>query len=105
MPGICRQGDTLTTGHLCDTFTTLDAPSNTTVRVNGFLVARVGDPTLTHNHQTGTDEFGDPICTPHIMTISSGSETVSVEGAKVARIGDNVSGGTLTTGSLNVFSG
>ena len=39
------------------------------------------------------------------MTISSGSETVFVEGAKVARIGDNVSGGTLTTGSLNVFSG
>ena len=46
MPKICREEDSLTTGHECTTTSTLDTPSQTTVFVEGKLVARVGDETL-----------------------------------------------------------
>ena len=51
------------------------------------------------------DENGDPICTPHVATISGGSEKVFVVNAAIARIGDAVDAGSLTSGSSKVFSG
>ena len=42
MPKICREEDSLTTGHECTTTSTLDTPSQTTVFVEGKLVARAG---------------------------------------------------------------
>jgi hypothetical protein len=50
MPAICRKGDSLTTGHVCTSVTTLDTPTQSTVRANGILIARVGDPTVSHPH-------------------------------------------------------
>ena len=41
MPAICREGDTLSTGHACVGTTTLDTPGQSTVRANGILIARV----------------------------------------------------------------
>ena len=43
MPKICREEDSLTTGHECTTTSTLDTPSQTTVFVEGKEVARIGD--------------------------------------------------------------
>jgi hypothetical protein len=48
MPAICREGDTLTTGHACTGTTTLDTPQQSTVRANSILIARVGDATVSH---------------------------------------------------------
>ena len=50
MPLIARQTDTLDTGHGCTSTTTLDAPGQTFVKVQGQYVARLGDPTVSHTH-------------------------------------------------------
>ena len=47
MPKICREEDSLTTGHECTTTSTLDTPSQTTVFVEGKLVARVDAGSMT----------------------------------------------------------
>lgn len=99
MPGISRQGDGLTTGHDCIGTTILATPGQGTVRVNGILVARVGDPTVAHPFPP------NPPCADHVSTVKAGSSTVSVEGKKVARIGDSADLGAMTGGSGNVFSG
>ena len=43
MPEICRQDDTLNTGHACDATSTLAAPGQTKVYAENKLVARKGD--------------------------------------------------------------
>lgn len=103
MPKICREEDSLTTGHECTTTSTLDTPSQTTVFVEGKLVARVGDKTVEHTQKTGTDSNGDNICTNHTGSISAYSEpNVFVEGKAVARVGDAVDAGSMTSGASKV---
>ena len=103
--GVCTKGDTLNTGHGCDTTSSLDTPGQDKVYSDNILIARRGDSTVTHNIRTGTDENGGPICTPHVATISGGSEKFFVVNAAIARIGDAVDAGSLTSGSSKVFSG
>tara|TARA_B100000212_G_C27337913_1_gene517729 strand:+ start:724 stop:1041 length:318 start_codon:yes stop_codon:yes gene_type:complete len=105
MPAVCRQDDALTTGHECDGTSTLAAPDQTKVYVEDKLVARKGDSTNSHNTQTGTDENGDPICTPHTASIIGSSSKVYVVDKLIARVGDAVDAGSLTSGSSKVFSG
>ena len=95
MPKICRKGDPLDTGHTCDATSTLVAPSsdaaNTTVFVEGKLVARKGDPTDSHEILVGDT------CTPHtskiLTTEGNCSPNVFVVGKAVARVGDAVDAG------------
>ena len=44
MPEVCRKDDTLTTGHICSSTTTLDTPGQGTVFANNILIARKSDP-------------------------------------------------------------
>ena len=99
MPAISRKGDSLSTGHICTSTTTLDTPGQSTVRANGILIARVGDPTVAHPNPPS------PPCPNHVANVNAGSGTVRVSGAFVARIGDSADAGAMTSGSLNVFSG
>ena len=99
MPAVSRKGDSLTTGHICTSTTTLDTPGQSTVRANGILIARVGDPTVSHPFPP------NPPCAPHVANVNAGSSTVRVVGAFVARIGDSTDAGAMTSGSSNVFSG
>ena len=99
MPAISRKGDSLSTGHACTGTTTLDTPSQSTVRANSILIARVGDPTVSHPFPPV------PICVPHVANVNAGSGTVRVAGAFVARIGDSADAGAMPSGSSNVFSG
>lgn len=66
------------------------------VFVNGLGVHRVGDTWGSH-------------CDPnscHTGTLAAGSPTVFANGLAIGRVGDPVScGGTVDTGSGNVFSG
>ena len=101
MPAVCREGDTLNTGHECDAISTLDVPGQDKVYVEDKLVARIGDSTVAHND--GTDS---PTCSAqHTGLITGGSSKVYVAGELVARIGDTVDAGTLTSGSSKVFAG
>ena len=97
MPKICREEDSLTTGHECTTTSTLDTPSQTTVFVEGKLVARKGDPTDSHDILVGDT------CTPHTSSIvGTCSPNVFVEGKAVARVGDDVDAGKMTSGASKV---
>ena len=97
MPAISRQGDSLTTGHICTATTTLDAPGQTTVRANGILIARIGDPTVSHPNPPV------PLCPNHVAVVNAGSPNVFVVGIQVGRIGDSADAGAMISGSLNVL--
>jgi len=99
MPAVCRKGDSLSTGHICSSTTTLDTPTQSTVRANGILIARVGDPTVSHPFPPA------PPCAPHVANVNAGSSTVRVAGKFIARIGDSTDSGAMTSGSSNIFAG
>ena len=101
MPGVCRKDDTATTGHGCDTTTTVVGPS-TNVFCNTKGVERKTDPTAAH---TIPNSASPPVCVPHSSVINAGSGTVFVNGKAIARIGDSCDGGNITGGSTNVFAG
>ena len=101
MPKICREEDPLSTGHTCDSTSKLAAPSsevaNTTVFVEGKLVARKGDPTDSHEILVGDT------CTPHTSSIvGTCSPNVFVGGKAVARVDDDVDAGKMTGGASTV---
>ena len=98
MPGVTRDGDATTTGHGCDTTTTVTGPS-TNVFCNGLGVERKTDPTASHDITAGLG------CVPHTSSISEGSGTVKVNGEPIARIGDACDSGAITGGSTDVIAG
>ena len=98
MPAVSRKGDTLSTGHICASTTTLDTPGQGTVFANSILIARVSDPTVSHPFPP------KPPCAPHVANVNVGSPNVFVHSLKVARIGDSTDAGAMTTGSGNVFA-
>jgi uncharacterized Zn-binding protein involved in type VI secretion len=99
MPAVCRKGDSLSTGHACVGSTTLDTPGQNTVRANGILIAREGDPTVSHPFPPS------PPCAPHVASVNAGSGTVSVVGSPIARVGDSADAGSMSSGSGNVNAG
>jgi len=99
MPAVSRKGDTLSTGHICTSTTTLDTPGQSTVKANGILIARISDPTVSHPNPP------NPPCPNHVAFVNAGSSTVRVAGLAVARIGDSADSGQMTSGSSNVFVG
>ena len=99
MPIICRVGDTLTTGHGCDTTTTIAAPNTDgTAHANGIDIIVVGAPTVSHLIPAG-------ICVPHVAVLNAGSSSVFINGISVGRIGDSADAGAMISGSPNVFAG
>tara|TARA_B100000902_G_scaffold124007_1_gene123971 strand:+ start:693 stop:995 length:303 start_codon:yes stop_codon:yes gene_type:complete len=98
MPAVSRKGDSLSTGHLCTSTTTLDTPGQSTVFANNILVARIGDPTVPHPAPP------IPPCPDHVKVVNVGSPTVYAVGIAVARIGDSTDSGAMTSGSGNVFA-
>ena len=100
MPAVSRQGDTLTTGHICVSTTTLARPGQSTVFANNILIARITDSTVTHLFPPDV-----PPCGTHTSTVKTGSGTVNIAGRKCAREGDAADAGALTSGSGNVNAG
>ena len=100
MPAVSRVGDSLSTGHICSSTTTI-ASSNTdgTVKANGINIIVVGAPTVSHPFPPA------PPCAPHVANLNAGSGTVRVNSIAVGRIGDSADLGAMTSGSGNVFAG
>jgi len=87
MPGVARLGDGSSHGGSIIT-------AGSTVRVNGILVARVGDM------------HSCPISGHGTTAIVAGSASVSADGELLARIGDHAGcGASITGGSADVSSG
>ena len=98
MPAVSRKGDSLTTGHICTSTTTLDTPGQGTCFANSILIARVSDPTVPHPNPPS------PPCPDHVANVNAVSPNVFVVGIAVARIGDSADSGAMTSGSGNVFA-
>ena len=102
MPGVTRDGDATTTGHGCNTTTTVTGPS-TDVFCNSKGVERKTDPTAAH---TIPNSATPPVCVSHSgAVINAGSGTVFVNSKAIARIGDSCDAGAITGGSSNVNIG
>ena len=102
MPGVTRDGDATTTGHGCNTTTTVTGPS-TDVFCNSKGVERKTDPTAAH---TIPNSANPPVCVSHSgAVINAGSSTVFVNNKAIARIGDSCDSGAITGGSTTVFAG
>lgn len=99
MPAVCVKGDSLSTGHICATTTTLDTPPQTKVTIGGILVAIVGTPTVAHPFPPS------PPCAPHVANLNAGSSKVSIGGIPIGRIGDSADAGSMTSGSSKVSAG
>jgi len=97
MPKVARDGDPTTTGHGCDTTTTVTGPS-ANVFANNIGVERKGDPTSSHTINSGNN------CIPHAAVINVGSGNVYVNNKSIARVGDSTDGGSITNGSPTVFA-
>lgn len=98
MPAVARQGDSTTTGHGCDSVTTVTGASGN-VFANNIGVERQGDPVSPHTIPAG------PVCVPHSAVINVGSGTVFVNNKPIARVGDSTDGGAIISGSGDVIAG
>lgn len=100
MPAIARLNDPTTTGHGCDSTTTVVGPTGATAKVyaNDIPVECKGNPTNAHTIPSGS------ACVPHDAVINVGSANVFVANIPVARVGDSTDGGAITAGSPTVFA-
>lgn len=99
MPAAAREGDSVATGHLCDTVTVLNTPGQSSVYINGILACRLTDRTVPHEVKSGS------VCIPHTAPITGSSSTVYIVSKLAARLGDSCDAGSITGGSSNVFIG
>ena len=101
MPAIARDGDPTTTGHGCDTVSTVTGPTGASAKVyvNSIPVECKGNPVAPHTILSGDS------CVPHSAVINQGSSTVFVNNIEIARVGDSTDAGAITAGSPDVFAG
>ena len=99
MPAVCRVGDSLSTGHICASTTTIASPATDgTVHANGIDMIVVGAPTVAHPNPP------NPPCPNHVANLNAGSPTVRVNGIAVGRIGDSADAGAMISGAGTVFA-
>ena len=99
MPAICRITDSLSTGHICASTTTIASPNTDgTVHAEGLDVIVVGAPTVSHPNPP------NPPCPNHVANLNAGSGTVFVNGIAVGRITDSADSGAMTSGASTVFA-
>ena len=96
MPAAARVGDTIATGHGCDTVSTIAGPGNPRVMIEGQPAATVGD--LSDPHTYGVP----PFCISHTMPITTGCPKVWVGGKHIAMFGSQIDSGTVTGGASRV---
>ena len=101
---VAVKGAACTTGHGCDTVTTVLGGSPNVV-VGNVGVLRKGDPLAKHTINQTPPLL--PPCIDHpSQVVNTGSATVFVNGKPIARVGDLVDiGGSITAGIPNVFAG
>ena len=97
---VARIGDSTTTGHGCDSVTTITEPLGGKKKVfaNSLGIECLGDPTVSHLVPAG-------VCVPHVEYIHAGSDSVFIDNIPVARVTDSTDAGAIISGSPNVFVG
>ena len=94
-----REGDPLSTGHGCDSVTTLLLSPNKTTRANSIFCAVQGTITVTHLVPPNV-----PPCGSHAAFLNTGSSNVKIGGIPWGRVGDSADAGAMISGSPNVFA-
>ena len=95
MAGVTRLGD-MSTADPCGAPPRKNNEASENVFTNNLGTHRVGDSWVEH---------ACPSSSPHSATTVSGSNSVFVNGKKIARISDTIScGSTISEGSHDVFS-
>jgi len=98
MPNAARKGDSVNTGHACDTVTTI-ASGEETVIIGGKAAATNGSALTTHTILVGEK------CEPHSTAVNAGSSTVKAGGKSLARVGDSACAGSISSGDASVVVG
>ena len=93
-----REGDPLTTGHGCDSVTTLAISLVRTTRANSIFCAVQGTPTVVHEVPPII-----PPCSTHAAALNIGSPNVRVGGIPWGRVADSADSGAMISCSLNVL--
>ena len=93
-----REGDPLSTGHGCDSVTTLALSLVRTTRANSIFCAVVGTITVTHLVPPNV-----PPCGSHAAFLNAGSSNVKIGGIPWGRVGDSADAGAMISGSTNVL--
>jgi len=94
-----REGDPLSTGHVCTGITNLSTSLVRTVKANAIPGAVKGTPTVSHTFPPA------PLCPAHVANLNVGSDNVKIGGIPWGRVGDSADAGAMTTGSDTVFAG
>jgi len=97
MRPVARTGDSVVTGHLCTTVTTIGPAISSVVSI-GRPTSVAGTMTVVH-----TIKVGDK-CIPHALPTGSTGTTVFVSGRPINKVGDPADLGTIISGASNVFS-
>jgi uncharacterized Zn-binding protein involved in type VI secretion len=103
MPAVARRGDTVNTGHGCDTTTTIIEGSSDVI-IQGSGAAYQGAALAPH---TITNPASPPIppCIGHPgQKVNVGSSTVRVNGKPLARVGDSADLGSIAAGATTVLA-
>ena len=103
MPNVATNGSACTTGHGCDTTTTINGGS-TDVLIGTQGVARKDDPLASH---TIPNNANPPVCVSHPnQKVNVGLNSVLVNNRPIAVVGNSVDiGGQITQGSNTVVAG
>ena len=117
MPNVATNGSACTTGHGCDTTTTVNGGSSNVI-IGNKGVARKDDPLSDHTiakTDLGLPYPPEPLCIDHNgQKVNEGSATVLlqisatvfVNDKPIARVGDPVDiGGAITSGDSTVVAG
>lgn len=89
----------ITTGHACDTVSTVLGALVSTVRIENTIASVQGDVIAPHTILSGV------VCVPHAANVNAGSGTVRIENIPAARVGDSADAGVITSGANTVSIG
>ena len=109
MASVATNGSACTTGHACNTTTTINGGSSNVI-IGDKGVARKNDPLS--DHTIAKTDLGlpfppPPLCIDHPnQKVNEGSASVFVNDRPIARVGDSVDiSGKIEEGSISVVAG
>ena len=92
-----REGDPLSTGHVCTGITNLATSLVRTVKANAIPGAVKGTPTVSHTFPPA------PLCPAHVANLNIGSNNVKIGGIPWGRTTDSADSGAMILTSLHVL--
>jgi uncharacterized Zn-binding protein involved in type VI secretion len=103
MPAVARRGDTVNTGHGCDTTTTI-VEGSSNVFIGGAGATYQGAALAEHTLPNPAVPPIPPCISHPGQKVNAGSATVKVNGKPLARKTDSADLGSISSGATTVFA-